>query len=193
MRKLSATFFLMVGVSFARADTCALPSTIGFSSEDGNIAVRIELGRPKQFYPGPKDCVATIARWHQEDRSYHYVRSVVLRNPIGPSEGVISSDARFLVTFDEVCESGMSENDVVIYDLEKDITVACGIEDFLPKAYRESLHRSISNIDWREAHPYFYDDDRKVRIAPDRNSKADFSVVVDLTSYSITLDPPQPQ
>ena len=192
MRKLPATLLLMIAASFARADTCAVPSTIGFSSDDGNIAVRIELGRPKQFFPGPKDCVATIARWHPEDRSYHYVRSVTLRNPIAPSEGVISSDGRFLVTFDEVCESGMSENDVVIYDLEKNITVACSIEDFLPKAYREALPRSISHIDWRDSHPYL-NGDGKVWIRPSCNIKGDFSVVVDLATYSITLWPPQPQ
>jgi hypothetical protein len=143
----------------------------------------------------PTKCIASIARWNEKERSYRFLRSVVLRNRIGPSTAVISNDARFLVTFDEFCESGMSENDVVIYDLEKDITVACGIEDFLPKAYRESLRSSVSSIYWRDQHPYLNDEDRKVRIYrhPYGNGNGDFSVVVDLTSYSITLDPPQPK
>jgi hypothetical protein len=140
----------------------------------------------------PAKCVASIARWNEKERSYRFLRSVVLRNRIGPSTAVISNDARFLVTFDEFCESGMSENDVVIYDLDKEITISYAIEDFLPKAYREWLHRTISHIDWRDAHPYL-NEDRKVWISPGYQSKAEFSVVIDLTSYSITLWPPQPQ
>jgi hypothetical protein len=195
MRKLFG-LFLLTSASFARADTCAMPSTIGFSSDNGEVAVRIEVGWPEAWGPTPsrtpRKCVATITRWDEKDRSYRFLRSVVLRNPAGPGEALISNDARFLVTFDEVCESGMSENDVVIYDLEKDITVACSIEDFLPKTHRESLPRSISHIDWRDSHPYL-NEDRKVWIRPSCNIKGDFSIVIDLTTYSITLWPPQPQ
>jgi hypothetical protein len=139
----------------------------------------------------PRKCVASIAKWNEKDRSYRFVRSVVLRNQIGPMTAV--NDGRFLVTFDEFCESGMSENAVVIYDLEKDITLACSIEDFLPKEYRESLRRSVGSIYWRDQHPHLNDEDRKVWISPHPYGKGDISVVVDLTSYSITLDPPQPQ
>jgi hypothetical protein len=199
MGKLTAILLLMISVSVARADSCVLPSTIGFASDNGDIAVRIEYGWPEDLGPPPRQmhmprtCVATIAKWNEKDRNYRFLRSVVLRNRIGPSEAVISNEGRFLVTFDEFCESGMSENDVVIYDLEKDITVACSIEDFLPKAYRDSLHRSISHLNWRDQHPYLNDEDRYVRIYPSSNTKAGFSILVDLTSYSITLDPPQPQ
>jgi hypothetical protein len=198
MKKLVA-LFLLIGAPFARPDSCVLPATTGYISDDGTTVVRIEFGWPEELGPAPRQmqmptkCIARIARWNEKDRSYRFLRSVVLRNRIGPGEAVITNDARFLVTFDEFCESGMSENAVVIYDLEKNITVSCGIEDFLPKAYRESLHRTISHIDWRDAHPYLNDEDRKVWIAPDCRSKGDFSVVVDLTSYSITLSPPQPQ
>ena len=198
MRKLLA-MFLLIGAQTARPDSCVLPSTTGYVSDDGTTVVRIEFGWPEDLGPAPRQmqmptkCVARIARWNEKERSYRFLRSVVLRNRIGPSTAIISNDARFLVTFDEFCESGMSENDVVIYDFEKEITISCAIEDFLPKAYRESLHRSVSHIDWRDAHPYLNDEDRYVRIYPSSNTKADFSVVVDLTSYSITLDPPQPQ
>jgi hypothetical protein len=191
MRKLLA-FVLLIGAPTARPDTCAVPSTTGYVSDDGTTVVRIEFGRPKEFYPDPKDCAARIARWHEEDRSYRFVRTVVLRNPVGPGEAVISNDARYLVTFDDFCEAGMTENAVVIYDLEKGTVVSCGIEDFLPKAYRETLHRSISNINWG-GHPYLNDEDRKIWIPPPRDSIADFSVVIDLATNSITLSPPQPQ
>jgi len=141
----------------------------------------------------PTTCVANIAKWNAKDRSYQFVRSVALRNRIGPSTAVISNDGRYLVTFDEFCESGLSENDVVIYDLEKNITIGCSIEDFLPKAYRDSLRRSVSSISWREQHPYLNDEDRKVWISPHPYGNGNISVVIDLTSYSITLSPPQPQ
>lgn len=198
MRRLLA-IFLLIGVPTVRPDSCVTPSTIGFASDNGDSVVRIQYGWPEDLGPAPRQmqmptkCVASIARWNEKERSYRFLRSVVLRNRIGPSTAVISNDARFLVTFDEFCESGISENDVVIYDLEKDITVACGIEDFLPKQYRERLRRSISSFYWREQHPYLNDEDRKVWISPHPYGKGDISVVIDLTSYSITLDPPQPQ
>jgi hypothetical protein len=159
-------------------------------SNDGTTVVRIEFGRPKAYSPDPKDCVARIARWHEEDSSYRFVRSVVLRNPIGPGEAVISNDGRFFATFDDFCQAGMTENAVVIYDLENGTVVACGIEDFLPKKYRETLHRSISNINWGDQ-PYLNDEDRKIWIGPPRDSNANLSVVIDLNTSSITLWPPQ--
>ena len=198
MRKL-LTILLLVGAPTARPDSCVLPSTTGYVSDDGTTVVRIQFGWPEDLGPAPREmqmptkCIATIAKWNESDRSYRFLRSVMLRNRIGPSTAVISNDARFLVTFDDFCESGMSENDVVIYDLEKEITIACSTEDFLPKSYRDSLHRSVSHMDWRDGHPWLNDEDRKVRISPSWNNKAGSSVIIDLTSYSITLDPPQPQ
>jgi hypothetical protein len=192
MRKLLAIFFLL-GAPAARPDSCVLPATEGYVSDDGSVVVRIEFGRPKAFYPDPKDCVATIAKWNEKDRGYRFLRSVVLRNEIGPSTAVISNDARFLVTFDDFCVSGTSENAVVIYDLEKGSVVACGIEDFLPKAYREALHRSVSHIEWRENHPWLNDGERHVRVSPDFRTKEGISIIIDLATNSITLDPPQPQ
>jgi hypothetical protein len=179
MKKLVA-LFLLIGAPFARPDSCVTPSTIGFASDNGDIALRIEYGWPEELGPPPremgmpKQCVATIAKWDGRERGYRFVRSLVLRNRIGPETAVITNDGRFLVTFDEFCESGMSENDLVIYDLEKDITVACSIEDFLPKAYLESLHRSVSNINWRDGHPYLNDDGPYVRIYPGQDSRRKF-------------------
>jgi hypothetical protein len=46
MRKILASFMLMIGVLFARADSCWTPSTIGFASDNGDIALRIEYGWP---------------------------------------------------------------------------------------------------------------------------------------------------
>ena len=198
MRKLLA-IVLLIGAPTARPDSCVLPSTEGYISGDGTTVVRIEFGWPEDLGSAPREmqmptkCLATIARWNAEDRSYRFLRSVVLRNRIGPGGAVISNDARYLVTFDEFCEAGMSENDVVIYDLEKDITISCAIEDFLPKTYRDSLRRSISSIYWSEQHPYLNDEDRKVWISPHPYGNGNISVIIDLTTYSITLSPPQPQ
>jgi hypothetical protein len=141
----------------------------------------------------PRQCIASITRWNEKEKSYRFLRSIVLRNEIGPSTAVISNDARFLVTFDDFCESGTSENAVVIYDLEKGTVIACGIEDFLPKAYREALSRSVSHINWRGNQPWLNDEDRKVWISPDFRTKDGISVIIDLATYSITLSPPQPQ
>jgi hypothetical protein len=141
----------------------------------------------------PRQCIASITRWNEKERSYRFLRSVVLRNEIGPSTAVISNDARFLVTFDDFCESGTTENAVVIYDLSKGTVIACGIEDFLPKAYCDALHRSVSHIDWRDRQPYLNDEDRLVRVYPDVRTKEGISVTIDLATNSMTLYPPQPQ
>lgn len=171
MRKLLA-IFLLIGAPTAHPDSCVVPLTAGYVSEDGTTVVRIQFGWPDRFgvpprqMQMPKQCIASISRWSEKERSYQFLRRVILRNEIGPSTAVISNDGRFLVTFDDFCESGMSENDVVIYDLEKEITISCGIADFLPKTYRESLRRSVSSIYWREQQPYLYDDSREIRIHP---------------------------
>ena len=195
MRKLIA-ILLLIGAPSVRPDSCVTPSTLGFASDNGDIALRIQYGWPERLGPPPRQmdmppkCIATIARWNEADRSYRFVRSVVLRNEIGPSTAVISNDGRYLVTFDDFCESGLSENDVVIYDLEKEITIACSTEDFLPKEYRDSLHRSVSHMDWRDGHPWLNDEDRKVWISPSWNNRTGPSTIIDLTDYSISLSPP---
>ena len=191
MKKLLA-LFLLIG-SFARPDSCVLPSAAGYVSDDGTTVIRIEFGRPAESGIPAKECVGKIARLNEKDGSYQFLRRIVLRNQVGPSTAVISNDARFLVTFDDFCESGFSDNAVVIYDLERGTTVAHRIEDFLPKAYRERLHRSVSHLDWRGGHPYLNDYDRKVYISPDFRTKEGISVIIDLATNVITLDPPQPQ
>jgi len=192
MKKL-LSLFLLIGAPFAHPDSCVLPSSAGYVSDDGTTVVRVQFGRPAESGIPAKECVAKVARLNEKDGSYQFLRSIVLRNQVGPSTAVISNDARFLVTFDDFCESGLSDNAVVIYDLERGTTVAHRIEDFLPTAYRERLHRSVSHLDWRDGHPYLNDYDRKVYISPDFRTKEGISVIIDLANNSITIDPQQPQ
>ena len=70
----------------------------------------------------------------------------MLRNPEGPGTAVITNDGRFLVTFDDVCQAGLTANAVVIYDLERGTTFAHRLDEFLPESYRENRSPSISSI-----------------------------------------------
>jgi hypothetical protein len=66
--------------------------------------------------------IATLTKWSDQDKSYHFLRRVTLRNPERPLTAVIADDARFLVTFDDWCRMGETENAVVIYDLGQGYT-----------------------------------------------------------------------
>jgi hypothetical protein len=102
-----------------------------------------EPGRPKV------ECIATITKWSEQDRSYHFVQRVALRNPRRPLTAVITKDARFLVTFDDWCEEGQTENAIVIYDLRQGTSHSHSLESFLPPSYRRTLKESISSTFWR--------------------------------------------
>jgi hypothetical protein len=92
------------------------------------------------------------------------------------------------VTLDDVCEVGMTSNAVVIYDLQRGTSVAWGLDTFLPDDYRETLHRSVSNIDWR-GDVYVDNWAQTVYVAPPTNSKgAGGSIVIDLAKATISFE-----
>jgi hypothetical protein len=150
MRKLFVTVLMLFPLSFAHADTCSASPTTAIISHDGNIAVRIDPGSPAESGMTRIDCVATLTKWNAKEQTYGFLRRITLRNEVRPDTAVITNDARFLITFDDYCEMGMSANAVVIYDLEKGTSYAHALSDFLPASFRETLQNSISSIYWRD-------------------------------------------
>jgi hypothetical protein len=149
MQRLVIALVLLSSSAFARADTCGVPTSAAITSDDGSVAVRIDPGSRDEAGRAKVDCVATITKWSEKDRSYHFVRRLVLRNPRRPLTAVITNDAKFLVTFDDWCEAGQTENAIVIYDLQEGTSHAHSLESFLPASYRRTLEESISSTFWR--------------------------------------------
>jgi hypothetical protein len=149
MKKLLAAIFALLPLSFAYGDTCSASPTTAIISHDGNIAVRIDPGSPAESGKTRTECVATLTKWNPEDQSYRFLRRLILRNPVRPDTAIITNDAQFLITFDDYCEAGTTENTVVIYDLQHGTSHARALKDFLPASYRATLERSISSIRWQ--------------------------------------------
>lgn len=84
-----------------------------------------------------------------EELGYRFLRRIALRNPRILLTAIITNNAQFLVTFDDWCSQGTTENAVVVYDLERGTARAHALEEFLPAPHREALGRSISNVSWR--------------------------------------------
>ena len=161
---------MLVGWSLAHADTCSAPSTTAFHSNDGSITVRIDPGSIRG--PGFKnvECFATLTKWNEDERGYHFLRRITLRNSERPLEAVITNDARFLVTFDDWCRMGRTENAIVIYDLQNGTAHPHALKDFLPTSYYESIMSSMSSIsstEWRDE-PYVNESNQTVYVPPSR-------------------------
>jgi hypothetical protein len=149
MRILVSLMVLLSSSVFVRSDTCGIPTTTAMSSDDGNLTVRIDPGSDDETGRPKVDCVATITKWSEKDRSYRFVRRLTLRNPRRPLTALITNDAKFLVTFDDWCLAGETENAIVIYDLQGGTSHAHSLESFLPASYRRTLESSISSTFWR--------------------------------------------
>jgi hypothetical protein len=152
--------------------------------------VRIDSGSPEESGKKRTECVATLTKWDSKEQSYKFLRRLTLRNPIRPGTAVITHDAQFLVTFDDYCEMGQTPNTVVIYNLQKGISHAYALEDFLPASYRETLKDSISSTLWRgdprlekwvNPHTIYLS-------SPGDNDGHDAYIVIDAEKNTITLE-----
>lgn len=176
----------LLGLSSANADTCSVASNTAITSYDGNIVVRIEPGSAETPVKRKAECFATLTKWSEQDRSYHFLRRVALRNAERPLTAVITDDARFLVTFDDWCCMGETENAIVIYDLEQGTSHAHALKDFLSASYRETLERSTSSTYWR-GDPFVSEGNHAVYVpAPGGNDSFESTIVIDPAKNTIT-------
>lgn len=186
MRILVSLIMLLLSSAFVRSDTCGIPTTTAISSDDGSVIVRID---PASDAPGRAkvECTATITKWSEQDRSYRFVQRITLRNPRRPLTAVITKDARFLVTFDDWCLAGETENAVVIYDLRQRTSHAHSLESFLPQSYRRTLAQSISSTFWRS--DVGIEDEQKVYVLAPRPITTDHPwIIIDPAKDKITCE-----
>jgi hypothetical protein len=187
MRIHVSLIVLLLSGAFVRSDTCGIPTTTAISSDDGSIIVRIDPGSGDAPGRAKVECIATITKWSEQDRSYHFVQRVALRNPRRPLTAVITKDARFLVTFDDWCEAGETENAVVIYDLRQGTSHSHSIESFLPQSYRRTLVQSISSTFWRS--DVGTEDEQKVYVLAPRPITTDHPwIIIDPAKDKITCE-----
>ena len=187
MRILVSLMVLLSTSAFVHSDTCAIATATAISSDDGNLIVRIDPGSDAERGRPKVECLATITKWSEQDRSYHFVQRVALRNPRRPLTAVITKDARFLVTFDDWCLAGETENAIVIYDLRQGTSHSHSLESFLPPSYLRTLHHSISSTFWRS--DVGTEDEQKIYVlAPRRISQDRPWIIVDPAKDEITCD-----
>jgi hypothetical protein len=184
--KKSLAMLVLVALSSANADTCSLASNTAITSYDGNIVVRVQPGSPDTPARARAECIATLTKWSEQDQSYHFLRRVTLRNPERPLTAVITDDARFLVTFDDWCRMGETENAIVIYDLEQGTSHAYALKDFLSASYRETLSRSMSSTEWR-GDPIVSEGNHVIYVPASRgNDSFESTIVIDPAKNTIT-------
>ena len=183
--KKSLTMLMLIGLSSANADICGLASNTAITSYDGNIVVRIEPGSLETPARARVECIATLTKWSAQDQSYHFLRRVTLRNPERPLAAVITDDARFLVTFDDWCREGETENAIVIYDLDQGTSHAYALKDFLSESYREKLERSISSTHWR-GDPSVSEGNHYVFVPAPGDDGSESGIVIDYAKNTIS-------
>ena len=183
--KKSLAMLVLVAFSSANGDTCSLASNTAVTSYDGNIVVRIEPGSP-DGPPGARvECIAMLTKWSEEDQRYNFLRRVTLRNRERPATAVITDDARFLVTFDDWCREGETENAIVIYDLDQSSSHAYALKDFLSASYREKLRQSISSTYWR-GDPSVSEGNHYVFVPAPGDDRWESGIVIDYAKNTIT-------
>jgi hypothetical protein len=90
-----------------------------------------------------------LCRYDQDSHDYLTHKIVLLRNPVAPLSVFFSADLRFLVTLDEVDSMGMSNNTVVIYDLETNEISPFSLASFFPASLKKKLPSGENYLAWR--------------------------------------------
>jgi hypothetical protein len=89
-----------------------------------NLLYRLEPGdskTPARFL---------MMRFNEAAHGFELVRELTLRNPVAPSQWIVTDDDKYLITLDEIDKIGVTDNVVVIYRLETAENRAFALEDF---------------------------------------------------------------
>lgn len=136
----------------------------------------------------------TILEMVEPDQRIRVLHKLVTICPFGLHLVSYSNCGRFVITIGERLGTGMSERELVIYDLVRKEQSAFGIQDILPEATIASLERS----DMRQGHGLRWShfssfDSAKMEFYPSRPQDCRKSnlpfVVVDLLSQQVRVEP----
>ncbi len=88
---------------------------------------------------GGKRARVTVFRYSAADHSYRLERVVSLANRVAPCDWVVSLNAAYIATFDEIDSIGTGDNVVAIYNVEAQQMKTFRLEDFLTNDWLQKM------------------------------------------------------
>jgi hypothetical protein len=163
---LSVTL-LLAGGAEAFADSWLLPGKQRYCSANAKYCVDVDpkpVESQLRYFedqvknadnpgagPGmPRTAAATV--FVQNGDGYDRLRSFPLLNAVAPVKALVSSDGRYLVTFDNWHSVGFGDNVVVLYRLDGTVIRKYSLAQLLSRKKVEDLPRSVSSIWWGGEH-----------------------------------------
>jgi hypothetical protein len=116
------------------------------ASPDGTALLRIMPGRQGE---DGRSAIATVLKYDATSGGYQKAAEFPLRNPWSPHTAAITSEARFIVTFDDWAAIGRTENVVVIYRGTGEFVRAWSLADIFTEDERKKFASSVSSTWWR--------------------------------------------
>jgi hypothetical protein len=152
-------------------------------SKDGDSILRVVRGDAQ------RKAKALTFRFDAANETFVAAGSLELRNPIAPEMIFVVDGGRYVVTLDDLNKVGLTENAVVIYDLQANTSRAFAIEDFLPPDVIDSLGSAMGMRAWR-GWPAL--DSSALKLYPsgvtqDPNDPPFPHVIIDIANMSVTL------
>ena len=158
MDKLVKYFCILIFLSAnSSADSWEDPEDFSISSRLGNAFVRVEIA--KQNTPSK----AKIFKFDETNDRYNHIKTLSLPNPVRPLEGMITEDAKFLITFDDYFGVGTGENVIVIHNIESGKSKSYSLRDFVTWDDIRNMPSSVSSDYWY-TDTYFSPDEKLVYI-----------------------------
>jgi hypothetical protein len=145
--ELLAAVVLCCVPGFADAYSPARPKPALYVSADQGATARIT---PAVAPPGDKPTARVQGR--DTGGRVHTLWEGPLANRVGPTSALLANGGKYLVTFNDWGEGGMSDCIVAIYDWHGSLVRKFGIEQFLPPEYAAQLPRYLNSLEWGGVH-----------------------------------------
>jgi hypothetical protein len=126
------------------------------------------------------------------DKRIRILHRLETPTPVGPLVWSVSKDGRFVVATDEWAGAGITDRDLVIYDLVRNEHTSYSIHDFLSEKTISGLdeHGLVMVVKWCRMHAFDYDRMEFFPSTPKECREFGFPyVVVDLLSRKVRVAP----
>lgn len=163
---LAAALLIAFGID-ALADSWAPPKKERYCSANGHHCVDVEpkpiesslryfedhvAGKDNPGAGPDKPRTATATVFIRDGEEYKRLRSFPLLNEVAPVRALVSSDGRYLVTFDNWHRAGWGDDVVVIYRSDGSLVKKYSLVELLSKKRVEKLPRTVSSLWWGGEH-----------------------------------------
>lgn len=130
----------------AAADDPGRERLIIVTSPDGSGLLRIT---PSSYTSGGP-AHAIVMRFDKNQRTYLKIADFPLRNRWSPGDAVITNEAQFVVTFDDLGEIGRTNNTIVVYRGTGEVIRAFSLLELFTEAETKTFAMSASSTWWRD-------------------------------------------